>query len=148
MKRVGSALIDYILFGLVWASYLRLFGTYHEDNFGNWSYTVDGIGSLPLFIFWLGWFPILESTLGYTIGKGLLDMRVVKDDGKPVSFGKSLLRHFFDAFDIMAFVILVIVPILKPKRFQRIGDLVASTFVIAENEQLIEEIKETNADVV
>jgi uncharacterized RDD family membrane protein YckC len=70
---------------------------------------------------------------GRTVGKQLNGLRVLRDDGGPVSFTASAIRNIVRLVDV--FVLLgvpAIVSVLVTARNQRLGDLAASTIVVRE----------------
>jgi uncharacterized RDD family membrane protein YckC len=125
LKRIVAFTIDYFVFFTALLTYLFQFGQPDADGLQS----VSGLMALPILIFWLFWFPFLESKLGYTVGKGLLDLKVQKND-KKVPFSSSLLRHVFDGIDFQFFIVMLIVALVQKKQFARIGDLVAGTTVV------------------
>ena len=77
------------------------------------------------------YFVVMEGTLGATIGKRLLGLRVIHLDGKSPGILRALIRNLLRAVDALpAFSILsVILIILSPER-ARFGDRVAKTRVV------------------
>lgn len=70
---------------------------------------------------------------GQSLGKRLLNMRVVKADGSTPSLGSYLLRWLLFAIDLPLTGGLGVLVILLNKNNQRLGDLAAGTIVIKEN---------------
>ena len=110
-----------------------------------------GLLLLALFVLEWGYFVIGETFFhGQSIGKWALGLRVIQAEGHPVSFWPSLLRNLLRAVDadvLLLFVVLGplsglfnIIPLyatgllamLLSPRFQRVGDLLAGTVVVAE----------------
>lgn len=97
-----------------------------------------GIGLILAFL--LEWFyPVYFEVWhqGRTPGKKNMHIRVVNDDGTPVTFGPSLLRNLLRVVDFLPFMYLTAVcaSVIHP-RFKRLGDLVAGTLVVYEAEDL------------
>lgn len=74
---------------------------------------------------------------GQTPGKRLLKLRVIRDDGRPVTFWESVARNLLRIFDaVPGFVIPIysvgLIAVFLSPRDQRIGDLFAGTVVIRE----------------
>jgi uncharacterized RDD family membrane protein YckC len=65
---------------------------------------------------------LLTATTGFTIGKRLLGVRVVRLDGRPVGFGWSLLR--------VVLLLLVVPPLVFDKDLRGLHDRAAGTVVI------------------
>ena len=52
------------------------------------------IGAIVITIFTIGYFTFFWTLLGFTPGKAVLGLKVVRRNGEKVSFGRSLLRFF------------------------------------------------------
>lgn len=94
-----------------------------------------GIGLLLVFMFiaqW-AWFAAWETIRGDTPGKRAFGLRVVTTTGRPIGFARAALRNVLRAADLLpvGYLVGVVAMAISP-RFQRIGDLVAGTMVIAE----------------
>lgn len=94
-----------------------------------------GVGVLLvlLFIAQWAWFAIWETLRGDTPGKRAFGLRVVTTNGRPIGFAQAALRNVLRAADLLptGYLAGVAAMAISP-RFQRIGDLVAGTLVIAE----------------
>lgn len=93
-----------------------------------------GLGALLLVFFVVEWFyPVLFELLpaGATPGKRALGLRVVMDDGMPVTPLASLLRNLLRAADFLplAYAAGVLSMLWRPD-FKRLGDVVAGTLVV------------------
>jgi uncharacterized RDD family membrane protein YckC len=97
---------------------------------GEVGFELSGAASLALFALWFGYFVMMEATLGATLGKLLLGLRVRTRDGGRVGWGASLVRNVLRPIDL-AFLGLVgaVLIGLSPWR-QRLGDRVAGTVVV------------------
>lgn len=73
----------------------------------------------------------LEGYMGQTIGKKIMGIVVVKKDGSPCDYLASFVRNLLRIVDVLpqAYLVGLIVILVTEKR-QRIGDLVANTFVV------------------
>jgi Predicted membrane protein/domain len=93
-----------------------------------------GMGIALILTFLLEWFyPVYFEVWhqGRTPGKKNLNIRVINDDGTPVTFGASLLRNLLRVVDFLPLVYLTgIITSLFNARFKRLGDLVAGTLVV------------------
>ena len=79
------------------------------------------------------YFVVLESLKGWTVGKLLMKIRVVNVDGKHVGLLKSLIRNvlkILEANPIMFGGLLAGIVALISKKKQRIGDMLAKTYVV------------------
>lgn len=72
----------------------------------------------------------LEATQGATLGKRILGLRVVKTDGSPISWSKSIIRNLLRIVDgLFGYLVGAILIWTSPQR-QRLGDRVANTVVV------------------
>lgn len=92
-------------------------------------------GGLALFLlFFINWIynGLLEWLWhGYTPGKKALGIRVIGEDGLPISFTASFLRNTIRYADFLPmFYVTGMISIFFSGRFQRLGDLAAGTLVV------------------
>lgn len=93
-----------------------------------------GIALIVYVIISYGYFIVSEIKMnGRTIGKKLLKIRVIRNNGEPITIKHSVIRNLFkiliDLFGIG------IVSIFFSKENKRLGDLAASTVVVSELNQ-------------
>jgi uncharacterized RDD family membrane protein YckC len=92
---------------------------------------------LAVFVIWSSYFVIFEwAWNGQTPGKRWLRLRVIREDGRPVTFWEAAARNLLRIFDIMPFPFYSVglVCVFASSQDQRIGDLVAGTVVVRERE--------------
>lgn len=91
-----------------------------------------GIWLVFSFMVWSGYFILCEQVMnGQSIGKRLLGLRVIRDNGQPLEFWRSLLRGLLRGFLDMYYVGLIL--ILFSAKNKRLGDMAAGTIVISEH---------------
>jgi len=94
------------------------------------------VGAFILGIFLLnsGYFAFFETIWnGQTPGKRFAQIRVIKDDGRPVSAYDAIARNLLRVVDEMPGLYAVgVISILFSKRSKRLGDYVAGTVVVHE----------------
>jgi uncharacterized RDD family membrane protein YckC len=73
---------------------------------------------------------LLETTTGGTLGKHLTGLRVVDENGGRITVVQSLLRNVLRIVDGFFFCLVGAVSIWSSPKRQRVGDRVASTFVV------------------
>ena len=98
---------------------------------------VWAIGILLLFLILSGYFAFFEWIWnGQTPGKRWLKLRVIREDGRPVSFWEAAVRNLLRTFDIMPwpFYSIGLLSVFISSRDQRVGDMVAGTVVVRERE--------------
>jgi uncharacterized RDD family membrane protein YckC len=93
---------------------------------------------LVLFLLFAGYFIFFEWLWnGQTPGKRLLKLRVIRDDGRPITLWEAIARNLLRVFDAVPGFFLPIysvglIVIFFSRRDQRVGDIFAGTVVIRE----------------
>ncbi len=91
-----------------------------------------------VFLIFAGYFIVFEWLWnGQTPGKRFLKLRVIREDGRPITFWEALARNLLRIFDaVPGFVVPVysvgLITIFVSRRDQRIGDIFAGTVVVRE----------------
>lgn len=92
---------------------------------------------LLLFVIFAGYFAFFEwAWNGQTPGKRWLKLRVLREDGRPITFWEAAVRNLLRTFDMMPapFYSIGLITVFSTTRDQRIGDMVAGTVVVRERE--------------
>jgi len=92
---------------------------------------------VAVFLIWSGYFVLFEwAWNGQTPGKRWLRLRVIREDGRPISFWEAAARNLVRLFDMMpsSLYSVGLVAIFISSRDQRVGDMVAGTVVVRERE--------------
>jgi uncharacterized RDD family membrane protein YckC len=130
-RRFVAILIDWIIIGLVTAP----FGTYRVEN-GSFRYSSAGSGFLVQLLVLVAYFVILEATVGATVGKLALRVRVVNADGSKLDWGSAIVRNVLRIVDAFPYFIPYLVGAIlvwsSPTR-QRLGDRAAGTVVVTKD---------------
>lgn len=93
---------------------------------------------IVLFLIFAGYFIVFEWLWnGQTPGKRLLKLRVIREDGRPVTLWEAIARNLLRIFDAVPGFILPVysvglITIFMSGRDQRIGDVFAGTVVVRE----------------
>ena len=93
---------------------------------------------LVLFLLFSGYFIFFEWLWnGQTPGKRLMKLRVIREDGRPITLWEAIARNLLRIFDAIPGLVIPIysvglITIFFNSRDQRIGDLFAGTVVIRE----------------
>jgi uncharacterized RDD family membrane protein YckC len=140
-SRFPSALIDFliqIVILIALAVVLRVgFGL---SPAGGWGLAVWVVLSFALFLGYDIGFEVLNS--GRTPGKRLNGLRVVREDGSPVTLPSSAVRNVLRLVDILpAWYLVGMTSIFVTRRNQRLGDLAAGTLVIRDRKRLPAELR-------
>jgi len=91
-----------------------------------------------LFLIFAGYFIFFEWLWnGQTPGKRLLKLRVIREDGRPITLWEAMARNLLRIFDtfpgfIAPIYSIGLITIFMSRRDQRIGDMFAGTVVIRE----------------
>lgn len=93
-----------------------------------------GWGLFLILAFLLEWFyPVYFEVFrdGVTPGKKRVNLRVVHDDGTPVTFASSVIRNLLRFVDFMPlFYGVAFVSMALTSKFKRLGDMAAGTMVV------------------
>ena len=103
-------------------------------NAPKWVYAV---GIIVIFLLLSGYFAFFEWLWsGQTPGKKWLKLRVIREDGRPITFFEAAVRNLLRDFDIMPapFYSIGLISVFISSKDQRIGDMVAGTVVVRERE--------------
>ena len=98
---------------------------------------VQALLVIIVFVVWDAYFVLFEWLWsGQTPGKRWLKLRVIREDGRPISFYEAMIRNLMRLIDFMVppFYSIGLVSVFATTRDQRVGDLVAGTVVVRERE--------------
>lgn len=118
----------FIVFGLV------IFGK-DSESFLDTENMALAIVILFVFVLNLGYFLLQEAFWsGQTIGKRLMGLRVMRDNGQPITFLGAAIRNLFRMMDglPMGYFLGAVISFFHPQD-KRLGDLVAGTIVVMES---------------
>ena len=93
---------------------------------------------IVIFLIFAGYFAFFEWLWnGQTPGKKLLKLRVIREDGRPITLWEALARNLLRIFDAIPGLVVPIysiglITVFLSRRDQRIGDIFAGTVVIRE----------------
>jgi len=102
-----------------------------SESGGAW---IAAIWIIAYFLLQFGYFAIFESIWnGQTIGKRQMQIRVIKDDGRPITVYDAVARNLLRLVDSLPGIYGVgIVSMIFSKQNKRLGDYVAGTVVVHE----------------
>jgi len=93
--------------------------------------------TVVVFLILTGYFAFFEWIWnGQTPGKRWLKLRVIREDGRPVTFWEASVRNLLRSVDMMPvpFYSIGLISVFMNTRDQRIGDMVAGTVVVRERQ--------------
>jgi uncharacterized RDD family membrane protein YckC len=106
---------------------------------------------LLLFLTFAGYFAFFEWIWsGQTPGKRWMRLRVIREDGRPITFWEASVRNLLRSLDMMPapFYSIGLISVFATNRDQRIGDMVAGTVVVREREAEAPEFSQVFASPV
>ncbi len=139
---LSVSMIVVVLVGWLMAYQIWVYFRFSMDlvsSIGGW------IAAIVLFLlFWIfvGYFALFETLWqGQTPGKRLAQIRVIRDDGRPIALPQATLRALLRVFDDFFLFLVGFILILQGRQEKRLGDWVAGTVVIQELRQKKDRIK-------
>ena len=129
-RRIVAAIIDALLMtGLFIAMSAATDNL--ETGDGEFKVSLEG-GAFVLFLaIQLAYFWVLETVVGKTIGKALVGIKVVAEDGSKASGGSVAVRTVLRIVDALPILYVVgLISIAVSGKDQRVGDRVANTLVV------------------
>jgi len=125
-----DALIVFFPLGLVVG---LLAGGGYRDRVGGYTdagVNVGGNAFWLLLALGLGYYVVCEAATGATLGKRLVGIRVVGEDGEHVTFSAAVVRNLLRVIDALFFYLIGFLFALASTRGQRLGDRAAHTVVV------------------
>lgn len=133
-SRAGAALIDMVAQSLIYIILLITIVLIKYFSIGFWREYYGWIIGIAIIISMLisyGYFIYMELNMnGQTWGKKVLKLRTIRDNGQPLTLKHSAIRNLFRLFIDMFGVGVVLM--FFSKKHKRLGDFVASTIVVVE----------------
>jgi len=133
-SRTGAALIDMLIQGVIFLILgiaLLLIGYFSPGFWEEYYGWIIGVTLLVYAVISYGYFIAMEISMnGMTPGKKIFRIRTIRNNGQPITLKHSALRNLFRVFlDVFG---VGVVLIFFTKQHKRVGDFVASTIVVTE----------------
>jgi uncharacterized RDD family membrane protein YckC len=129
---VRATVVDAIGFSVFSWVLAMLFGTSSTEA-GGIFLSLGGLGTLIYIVGVFAYYLLMEDYLGQTLGKMLLEIRVVREiSGGVPGLGAAALRTVLRIIDGILFYAVAFVSVLASQKNQRLGDMVAKTLVVRE----------------
>jgi len=126
-KRIIAGIIDYTVIFSATFIYISQFGELNSEG----AYSVNGIKTIPVFLFWLIYICGIETILNSTLGNYIVKLKPIDlKTGRNITFKQSFLRHIVDIIDMQFLGLVAIIIIKNSSENQRLGDLLAKTKVV------------------
>jgi uncharacterized RDD family membrane protein YckC len=134
-KRLFAWLIDFVIlitYYIIIMNMLQKISALHKtsDNELPFMYNLSAVYLLcfvPILIYHL-FFEIIMN--GQSIGKKILNLRVISDEGGRPALHQYLIRWLLRPFDFFFFGLVGLLTVVNTKKSQRLGDLAAGTLII------------------
>ena len=132
-KRIGAAILDSIIMGVVFYAVILVFGGMGAAAGGGAGAMLGLLGVLIATSGAFGYAFLLEGMWdGHTVGKKLLGIKVVKEDGAECGVGASFLRNLLRIIDGLFYYVVGFIFMASSDKRQRLGDRAAGTVVVRE----------------
>ncbi len=107
-------------------------GGYAEsgNGYANAGIDVGGNAFWTLLALGLCYYVVCEAATGATLGKRMVGIHVIGEDGQHVTFGAAVVRNLLRLVDCLVFYLVGAIFALASPRGQRLGDRVAHTLVV------------------
>ena len=129
--RAIASIFDYSLFSaIIFSSYKYAYVPLIDNTHSNELRFIVGLSILLPLLIWIIYFPVMESIFGYSLGKGLFNLKVMDKDGFKPYLDKTIKRHLLDLPDYLFFGLIAIIVIKRTSSNQRLGDLWAGKYVV------------------
>jgi uncharacterized RDD family membrane protein YckC len=132
--RFVAVLLDSIivLFPLAILAGILTGGGYSESGpgYANAGIHVEGAGILVWLLLFLGYYILCEATTGKTLGKRMVGIRVVDEEGDRVGVSAAVIRNLLRLVDGLFLYLVGAIFAWSSPLGQRLGDRAASTIVV------------------
>ncbi|WP_025027227.1 RDD family protein [Caldalkalibacillus mannanilyticus] len=145
-SRVAAHVIDVLIIAVISiVAYIALLVTILTYDGAEWiqGYIIS-IVLIALAILLVGYFIIMEyANGGQTVGKKVMGIRVIQENGQALTFLSSVLRNFFRIIDMLpSFYFLGGLVSFFHSKEKRIGDMIAGTIVVLDEGKIRQKDKE------
>jgi uncharacterized RDD family membrane protein YckC len=129
--RFLATLVDVVVVGIIVAP---LADTTVDRTSGLWiEVRYSGGASVGAWLIGIAYFTLMEGTIGATVGKLLVGLRVRGEDGAAAGLGRAFVRNLLRVIDALPYALPYLLGAIlvwaSPTR-QRLGDRIANTVVI------------------
>lgn len=126
--RFGAQVVDaIILIVLFFVIGFAMSGSFNFQYSGPDAYPFIGAYGIVAFLY----FVVLEGSMGATVGKKLLKLKVVREDGSVCGFGPAFIRNILRIIDELPFLYIIgMILISRSDKKQRLGDRLGKTVVV------------------
>lgn len=128
-KGVGIRAVATIIDGIILMvlGFLVAMGTGSTTGTG---FALQGLPAMLWFAVGLAYYVVLEAEYGQTVGKRLVGIEVIGEDGGPIDYETSVLRNVLRIVDGFMLYLVGAILIWVSDDQQRLGDQVGNTYVV------------------
>jgi uncharacterized RDD family membrane protein YckC len=125
-----DSLIVFLPLGILMGALPKAAPAAPQDGYATASAHVETDVQIIWLILALCYYVLAEGLTGRTLGKRIVGIRVVGEDGADITFGAALVRNLLRIVDgLLGYLVGVIFALTSPRR-QRLGDRAAHTVVV------------------
>jgi uncharacterized RDD family membrane protein YckC len=129
-RRFVAIFIDGLILGLVGFRWINFEHIRTPDGLNTYSFHYNGGGLFASLLLMVVYFTVMEGTLGATVGKLAMGIRVVQEDGSKCTWQGATIRNLVRVVEwFTGYLLAAILVWISPTR-QRLGDRAANTVVI------------------
>ena len=129
-RRVLATIVDLIIFSIFYWLLSLVFGSTSVEG-GSISFSLGTLGSLIYLVGIFCYYLFMEGYLGQTVGKMLLGIKVVREDGGGLpGLGPAAWRTILRVIDGILFYLVAFISVLATQKNRRLGDMAAHTLVV------------------
>ncbi|HVF78930.1 MAG TPA: RDD family protein [Solirubrobacteraceae bacterium] len=132
-RRIVAAVIDVALIGILLIVIAKVLGNDENREYSLWAETQGGPRALFFLLTFLYFFAT-ELISGQTLGKRVMKLRVVLENGSKAGAGPVAIRNLLRAIDWLPslYIVGIITIFATGERRIRLGDMAAKTRVVAD----------------
>ena len=132
-RRVVAAIVD-LGVGLVMGWFVAAL----TENLNDSGYELSGALAVLALALWLAYYTLSEARFGASLGKQLVGIKVVGEDGARLGVKGAVVRNVVRLADLLFFYLIGFVVAWASPRNQRIGDHLARTLVVTSSRAPVE----------
>ena len=130
-RRILATIVDGLVFGAIFTVMTMLFGSITNVGPANWNGSMPALPSLFYGVIVVLYYILLEGSLGQTVGKMVLGIKVVREDnGEVPGLGGATIRTLLRIIDGLFSYLVAFITVLISGKNQRLGDMAAHTLVV------------------
>jgi uncharacterized RDD family membrane protein YckC len=116
----------------VWNRFVAVFIDFVLLSFASFVFVqaAGDAAAVAILVALFAYYIALEAVCGGTVGKLLVGLRVVSDDGSAITWRQAFLRNLVRPIDALFVYVVALISIALSPKEQRLGDRLAGTLVV------------------